>query len=489
MENKKDITNNKNYVQKLISHFSEDNQKRVALLLYDGMKITEIYYKRFSEDILRAAGFFAKTGIINKHIALIGSNCYEWIIAFFAITASGNVAVLMNPSLPREILIQQCKKADVFMACGEAGLVSELSADICGKTYGEIRGDKAISVDDIASLDWETTTILMFTSGTTEKSKIVEITYENMNSSICSADEVFDVPETDKIMTVLPMFHIAGLRGVLAMLYRYKTLCIGRGAMHLFKDMSIFSPSYLQIVPMIAESIVKIIKHTSEKEDRQKYLGTNLKRICIGGATVDPKICRYLMEEGFIIDSAYAMTETTGVGTWGQWHENCANTIGRLSGELLCRIEDGELLFKGAAIMKGYYKDPEATDLVLKDGWLYSGDLGFCDSDGYYYITGRKKKIIVMSNGEKINLEEIERYFKTCDAILECIVYYDGKSVCVEIYTEDDKKARAFIKEYNDKMPASYQAHKVMSYSTPLKKNGSGKIMWKREDYAEGEMQ
>lgn len=479
MENKKDTMNNKNYVQKLISHFSEDNKKRVALMLYDGMQITEICYKRFSKDILCAAGFFQKRGIVNKHIALIGSNCYEWIVTFLAITASGNVAVLMNPSLPREILMQQCEKADVFMACGEARVILDLSADILGKTYGEIRGDKALSVDEIASPDSETTTILMFTSGTTEKSKIVEITYKNMNSSICSADEVFDVLEIDKIMTILPMFHIAGLRGVLAMLYRYKTLCIGRGVMYLFKDMSVFSPSYLQIVPMIAESIVKIIKHTSEKEERQKYLGTNLKRICIGGATVDPSICRYLMEAGFIIDSAYAMTETTGVGTWGQWDEKRYNTIGKLSGELQCRIEDGELLFKGSAIMKGYYKDPETTDFVLKDGWLYSGDLGFCDKDGYYYITGRKKKILVMSNGEKINLEEIEGYFKTCEAILECVAYYNGNCVCVDIYTKDEKKARAFIKEYNDRMPASYQARKVMSYSVPLEKNASGKIMWK----------
>ena len=481
MESKKDTMNGKSYVQKLISQFAEDNQKRVALMLYDGIQITNICYDHFSEDILYAAGFFKERGIVNQHIGLIGPNSYEWIVTFFAITASGNVAVLMNPDLPKKILLKQCKMADVSMVCGEKQMILDLSENISGFTYDRIRGTKGADISEMSCPDQDVATVLMFTSGTTERSKVVEITYANMNSSICSADEVFSVSETEKIMTVLPLFHIAGLRGVLAMLNRYKTLCIGRGPMYLFKDMPAFSPSYIQLVPMIAESMVKIIKHTPKAEDRQKYLGTNLKRICVGGATVDPAICRYLMDEGYIIDSGYAMTETTGVGTWGQWDEKHFNTIGKLSGELQCRIEDGELLFKGPSIMKGYYKDPEATDLVLKDGWLYSGDLGFCDEDGYYYITGRKKHLIVMPNGEKINSEEIEAYFKTCEAILECFTYYNGSVICVDIYTKDKEKAGKFIDEYNDRMPSAYQVRKVRSYSEPLQKTGSGKIMWKEK--------
>lgn len=481
MESKRDTMNGRNYVQKLIEQFLNDNENRIALKLYDGIQVTDICYKRFAEDILYTAGFFKEREIAGKHIALIGPNSYEWLVSFLAITASGNVAVLMNPDLPWEILQQQCSKADVSLICGDESIVSALSKSFYQFSYSGMKGKEKISVSEMECLGQDDVTLLMFTSGTTAKSKVVEISYANMNSSICSEDEVFSVPESERILTVLPMFHIAGLRGVLSMLYRYKTLCMGRGPIYLFKDMSAFSPSYVQLVPMIAESIVKIIKHTPNRDMLQKYLGTSLKRICIGGATVDPAICRFLIEQGFIVDSGYAMTETTGVGTWGQWDEKHFNTIGKLSKELQCRIEDGELLFKGPAIMKGYYKDPEATDQVVKDGWLYSGDLGFCDEEGYYYVTGRKKQLIVMPNGEKINPEELEVYFKTCESIRECMIYYNGNVICMVIYTKDREKAEEFIKVYNERMPLAYQVRKIKYYSEPLKKTGSGKIMWKEK--------
>lgn len=469
----------KNYIQKLVDQFAKDNKTRIAFKLYDGKKIKDINYKQFAEDILCATSFLKEKAIVKEHIALIGTNSYEWLVTFFSIIASGNIAVLLNQDLPKYVQKKQCKLADVSVVCGDKALIDNLVDTGLEIPYENINGKEPISIQDIEDGAKEDTTILMFTSGTTEKSKIVEITYENMYSSVTSMDNVFSLAETEKIMTILPMYHIAGLRGVLAMLYRYKTLCIGRGVMYLFKDMQIFSPSYIQLVPMIADSMVKIMKHTPQRDVREKYFGKDLKRICIGGATVDTSVCKYLMEEGFIIDSGYAMTETTGVGTWGQWDEKHFNTIGKLSGELECKIEDGELLFRGPSIMKGYYKNKEETEKTVKDGWLHSGDLGFCDQDGYYYITGRKKHLIVMKNGEKVNPEEMEAYFKTCEAILECFVYYNGSVICIDLYTKNEESARKFIEEYNAEMPLAYQVRKIKYCSEPLKKTGSGKMIRK----------
>lgn len=470
--------NNKDYILKLIEQFASADPSRIALKLYDGQNITDIPYQDLAAEILCRIGFFRQNGISGKHIALIGPNSRDWITAFFAITGSGNVAVPMNPSLPREALLGQCEMADVSVVCG-AEEISGLSTELPCFSYRDLRSDEVLSLQDLQGSAEDAVALLMFTSGTTGESKIAEITHGSLSSSIRSADGVFSVPETERVMPALPLFHIAGLRGVLAMLSRYKTLCIGRGIMYLFKDMPVFSPTYVQLVPMIADSIVKIIKHVPRGEARRKYFGGDLKRICVGGATIDAATCRYLMEEGFIIDSGYAMTETTGVGTWGQWDAEHLNTIGKLSDELQCRIVNGELLFKGPAVMKGYYKDPAATEAVLQDGWLHSGDLGFCDQDGYYYITGRKKNLIVMSNGEKVNPEELEGYFLSCDAIAECMVYSRGSVICMDVSTKKQEAAREFIEAYNRRMPMSHRVRKIKYHQGPLQKTDSGKLVRK----------
>ena len=127
-------------------------------------------------------------------------------------------------------------------------------------------------------------------------------------------------------------------------------------------------------------------------------------------------------------------------------------------------------------MMKGYYKDPEETAKLFEDGWLHTGDMGYCDKDGYYYITGRKKNVIILSNGENVNPEEIEAQWGACEAIEECMVYSDGKGICADVYTTEPEIADRFIKAYNENMPLYRQVYKINYTTTPLEKTGSGKI-------------
>lgn len=469
----------KSFIAELLAKFIGDQENRVAFAVFDGKQLTNIAYNRLADDVLRAAAFFRENKIFNEHIALIASNSYEWIVSFFAIAASGNVAVPLNPDLPPETLRWQCEKTDTSILLGEASIMAELEPNVKNKTflsYIQLRSSTPASLAEVYAPDQDTTVVLMFTSGTTGKSKAVEISYGNMWSSINSSEGVFTMSGVDRVMTVLPWHHIAGLRGILAMLYRYKTLCIGRGSRYLIEDMPVFNPSYAQLVPAIADSMLKILKHTRTDEERWKYLGGSLRRICIGGANANPATCRYLMEQGIVIDGGYAMTETTGVGTWGEWDDVHFSTIGKLSGELQCRIQDGELLLKGPSVMKGYYKDPDATAAVIEDGWLHTGDLGFCDADGYYYLSGRKKNVIILANGQNINPEEIEEAFYECDAIRECVVYHNGKAICADIYTHNQEMAARYINDYNEKMPMYRQVYKVNYFAVPLEKTDSGKI-------------
>ena len=126
--------------------------------------------------------------------------------------------------------------------------------------------------------------------------------------------------------------------------------------------------------------------------------------------------------------------------------------------------------------MKSYYNDPEETAKIIKDGWLHTGDLGYCDDDGYYYITGRKKNIIILANGENVSPEEIEQELSRCEEILESRVYDDGKKICVDVYTKNEISVEEYIRKYNKTMPLYRKIYQVNCQDTPLEKTASGKI-------------
>ena len=135
------------------------------------------------------------------------------------------------------------------------------------------------------------------------------------------------------------------------------------------------------------------------------------------------------------------------------------------------------------AIMNGYYKNPGETAKILEDGWLHTGDLAHCDENGYYYLIGRKKNVIILSNGENVNPEEIEAQLGECPEILECMVYGDKKGICADVYMNNESAVADFIKKYNEAVPLYRQIYKVNYSFTPLEKTGTGKIKRKENAY------
>lgn len=471
----------KHYIQNLLTHFSGIGENANAFSLYDGTWVTDVTYKVFTADILRAAGYFCSHQICGRHIALIAPNSYGWLTVYFAIAASGNVPVLLNPALPESVLLEQCRMTDVSLVCGPSAPVGEIPT-LC---FSDLWSPVSLDPADIAVPDPEATALLMFTSGTTGKSKAVEITYQNMAYSIYHADGFFLGQDMERTLLVLPLYHIGGLRGALTFLQRGRTVCIGRGIAHMLMDMPKLSPTQVLLVPSMAESLVKLLKRTKTAQEREKYLGKNLRRLVFGGADANTSVYQYLMELGFSVESGYAMTETAGVGTWGLWDAEHHNTIGKPFGQMQCRIQDGEILLKGPSVMKGYYKDPAATARVLRDGWIHTGDLGYCDADGYYYITGRKKNVIILSNGENVSPEDIEDILMGCEAIRECLVWGDGKGIRAEVYSDDPQAAMAFIRACNQDMPLYRQVYKVNFSAGPLEKSASGKIKRKEDPHVQ----
>ena len=469
---------NKSYFVNVIKQFASASGEKQAISVYDGLQVRSISYPEFADDILKVAGYFKANNICNQHIALIASNCYESLVVLYGIITSGNVAALLNPALPDDELRRQCVQADVSMTWSDKSTCFELRSaldDARLLSYDEVKLLAPIQFDDIHPAEPDKTILLLSTSGTTGKSKIVEISIKNIANYFDSYPAVDTLIGLDRLLWVLPLYHIGGVGSAMLALSRGKTVCIGRGMRYIFMDLNTLHPTYTIFVPVMLESLEKIYKDTTA-EERMKRFGGSLKRINVAGAASKPATCQYLMEQGLILETAYGMTETTGVGTWGEWTVDTIGSIGKVGKNVQCRIKDGEILLKSDAIMKGYYKDPEETAKVIVDGWLHTGDMGYCDENGYYYITGRKKNVIILSNGENVNPEEIEATFGACTAIEECMVYSDGKGICADVFANDPDSAATYIKHYNESMPMYRQVYKVNYSSEPLPKTSSGKI-------------
>ena len=466
---------NNAYIQRFLQRFQSANDEAVAFSIYDGNQVENITYRQFLKDILNAAGYFKKNNIHKQHVALVAHNSYTWLVTYFAISAAGNTVVLMNPDLPVELLQRQCDYADVTLVCVQTlPECGALAGSAKWVPFSELKSDDSFSLDAIWHHQPDETVVMMFTSGTTGKSKAVEYSAENIQSYLDDLLEILELP--DRLLLIAPLHHILGLVSALSRLDNEQTVCIGRGSRNMLMDIPKLNPTFIPMVPLMLESIVKLLKNARTKEQQERYLGNQLKGISVGGAGVKPDVCRCFMERGIKIHSAYGLTETTGAGTFGSLSIEKIRSVGKLYGRTQIKIADGELLLKGPSVMKGYYKDPEETAKVIKDGWLYTGDMGYCDEDGYYYITGRKKNVIILSNGENVNPEEIEAAFGECSAIEEVLIYSDGKGICADVFTQKPDIAAAYIKAYNANMPMYRQVYKVNYTEEPLPKTGSGKI-------------
>lgn len=473
------------YIKRLISDFLYNRDGKIAFSLYDGKTLIDITYKQFATDILKATAYFKKNNINNQNVAIIANTSYEWLVAFFAISVTGNVAVPMNQSLPKESLKEQCEKVNVSYIYTSNELRDELcDCDIYNYIdYSNFEENEIIDINEICSVKTDDTFVLIFTSGTTGKSKVVEITDSNFYYAINNQYNSLEIIKRERFYLNMPLFHIAGIVSAVLVLHMGQTLCIGRETKYMLSDMAALNPTDVNFVPVMLEALVRVLKTAKTAQAREKFIGTNLKNIGVGAAKINPDACKYLMDLGFNIVVGYAMTELTGDGTRVVLDENHINSIGKTFGLMECRIEDGELLFRGPSVMKGYYKDPIETDKVLKDGWIYTGDLGYRDEEGYIYITGRKKNVMILPNGENVSPEDLEETISECSAVIECVVYNDKKGICMDVYTEDEETVKKTVRNYNQSVPQYRQIYKVNYFTVPLEKTSTGKIKRKGNAY------
>ena len=489
-------------------------------------------------------------GLKDKRIAVIGENRYEWEIAYLSIVCGTGTVVPLDKSLPEnelESLIERSKAEAIICSQKYVEILKKtklkyiISMDLENDNDGIISQKRLISEGiqlvksgntsfTNAKIDNEKMSIMLFTSGTTSISKAVALSHKNICSNLMDISSILDVNSSDVFLSFLPLHHVFECTvGFLFSLYVGAETVFCDGIRHIPENLAEYKVSVMASVPAIYERLFKIIKKHLEKQgkveqilkDEEKYkdssmekkkevfkeihdlLGGNIKLFISGAASLDPSIEEKFRRLGFNMVQGYGLTETSPVVAIGNKKYHKTGSIGKCVPSDEVKLLDvnkdgiGELAVKGPNVMLEYYENKEATEKVLKNGWFQTGDLARIDEEGYIFICGRKKSVIVLKNGKNIFPEEMETLINKEDGVEESFIF--GKPISKDpndikifvkiVYNKEsfEGKTETEIKEYfnekiksiNKTMPHYKAIRGIIISDKPLIKTTTNKI--KRE--------
>ncbi len=456
--------------------------------------ITEISYARFFEELVALSAYLNSLGLEGKKIAVTGRNSYNWALTYAAITCGCGIVVPLDKDLP-------IKDSEFILGDSESSAVmisDELeekfeNMNICRKLHMSSmreyieRGKELISMGDRSYADHriapDALGVLLYTSGTTGVAKGVMLSQRNICWDIVHVLKNVTLKSTDLSLSVLPLHHTYECTaGFLGMVYVGGTIAYNRSLRKLRADLQLFKPTVLIAVPMILESFLKVVENkygaikggmaifsvqkkaaklAPRGSDARKKLfssvneafGGRLRMVLSGAALLAPEVFSAYESFGIDLYIGYGLTETSPIAVLHNDFYRDGNDVGYPIIGGMAKISDpdeegkGELCVKGKHVMLGYYKNPEETEKVLKDGWFHTGDLAKMRENGAIQIVGRLKSMIVAKNGKKIFPEEIEFKLSKSKLISECLVFGSGEDlndpiVTASIYPNNDEISR-----------------------------------------------
>ena len=459
----------------------------------DGKTVVEKKYREYAQDIRRMTAYLKAEvpDIKGRRIVLLSRNCYEFCVASFGIILAGGVLVTLNQKKTWEELEYELGLVEPALILNDGidyGCRAELEAAYgpklrpmdCYKDTAPGELTNCVGHDDLM--------MLMFTSGTTGRSKGVMLSERNMCASLHTYSEVAEnwitnrLPEGQKLplshMTLLPLFHMACFVCVMSYPPAGWALNLCGDIRDFYRDLGLMHSDVMASAPMLVETI-----YNDMKRGRVSRLN-GLWDLCCSSAALDPKMLLEMAQNGFVVNQCYGMTETFGDGILNFTQvEKHMSAVGKPDDHVQYKLDEtGEICIKGDCVMLGYYKDPEATaEVIDADGWFHTGDLARMDEEGFYYITGRKKNLIILASGENVSPEELEKKLALCPAITECIVKEKGHKICAVIYCPEDKQeeVRAFVTEVNRSLTLYKRISAVEFTAEPLPRNALGKLLRK----------
>ncbi len=461
-------------IKAMLEDVGRKYQHNIAYQYWEKRNVVSKTYAEFFQDVCAFTAFLEHNQLLGQHIALIGKTSYLWLVSYFGIISSGSVVVPIDKELEPEAVCEQLAHADVAAvlcdktyqatALGYAGdvhpvfvLDAQLASELARLACPGIIARPGVEPDSLATI--------VFTSGTSGKSKAVMLSQQNIITDACCVTMVVDQNEQSCALSVLPtnhMFEIAS--SILCALYFGARLCINDSLRNIKKNLQQFQPTVLVVVPLFVDTFYKEIRETIKRKnmtipfealrrlnrvlkrfgiDKSKtffssihqFFGGNLQMLICGGALLDPVKINFFNSIGIYVLQGYGITECAPAVAC---HTDLYTRPGAVGKVLPCcqaKAVDGEIVVRGTNVMLGYYKDPEQTREVLRDGWFYTGDLGRVDEDGYIYLTGRKKNLIILSNGENVSPEEIELKLQDIPNLREIVISCEDGTICAEIYS------------------------------------------------------
>ena len=524
-------------------------------------KFIEKTYTEYIDEINALGTSLISIGLKDKKIGVISENRYEWEEAYLSIVCGTGIVVPLDRSLPENEILSLIERSEIeaiFYSTKYNNVMKKAIDEKIGNIKFFISMDNEEKIDDVysqkelvklgkdllkngarsfidAEIDNEKMSIMLFTSGTTSKSKAVALSHKNICTNIYDITCLFDVDKNDTLLSFLPLHHtFESTVGFLYPFSRGACLVFCEGLRHIAENLKDYIVSVMISVPLLFESMYKKVIQSVEKKGKGKKLkigrtfsnllmkigidkrreifkeiheslGGKLRLFVAGAAAFEPELEKGLNELGIDTYQGYGLTETSPV--IAAEHKKCARrgSVGKifpsLEGKIINPNEQGigEIAVKGSSVMLGYYENEEATkETFTEDGWLLTGDLGYFDREDYLFITGRKKNVIVLKNGKNIYPEELETLVNKITGVKESFVYgkpengdendlkicakivYDKEIIKREYDIDDEEKIKNKIwekvKEVNKKMPTYKYIKEIVITEEELIKTTTQKV-------------
>lgn len=460
-----------NSMSMLCDVLREHGSKNAFMWFDRSRNLHNMSYRELSDSILFESAGLASLGFSDKRIAIVGETSPEWVASYISVVASGNIAIPLDRELDFNELLGflEFAEADAVIYSGAfnakfapvIGTLPTVKYFIPMSPEGETENPAVMSLSSLkekgkAAFDNYTfprtnqdrMAVMLFTSGTTGTSKCVMLSERNVIAAVNSAGLTVEFFPDDTIVSTLPLHHTYELCCMLAALGYGMNIGINDSLKHLIKNYQEFKPTGLVLVPLIVNTFYKRVWDEAKKTGKDKKLtlamtasellrkvgidarrkffaeilnnfGGRINKIICGGAAMNPTIAECLEELGIDVYEGYGITECSPLISVNPYYAPKRGSVGpsvpccrvRIDAERINDkgFEEGEIQVRGDNVMLGYYKNPEATaEAFTFDGWFCTGDIGYMDKDGYIFITGRKKFVIVLENGKNVFPEEIE---------------------------------------------------------------------------------
>lgn len=499
----------------LVCSAGDSHGDHVFLRYEDNDVIYEVTYRQFVADCMAVAAWAQEKSRELGHpvrVGLLGGSGHHYLAVMLGVMASGSVIIPMDVQMD----------ADTFCDCVSRSDEDVLFYDWDFRTLAEEAGSRCPALEECISLQHgrhvacsdnilknyagrqvenlakpEECAMILFTSGTTGRGKGVMLSHGNLIDNVfCTTDT--EHPENEIYLNVLPMHHVFCINGDVLIVIRYgSTLCLNRDMTKLAAHILLFEPTVMRMVPMMAKGLYNRIAIMSRQQPgkslfqiKEEVLGKRLHKVVSGGGYLAPELAANYSRLGISIAQGYGMSECSPKISSPDWNRpDKVASVGKLVEGCQVRLVDEEIQVKSPSVMMGYYKEPDKTaEAITEDGWLCTGDIGYLDEEGFLYLTGRKKNLIILSNGENVAPEQLENLFEDERLIEDILVFGEDDAICAEVYpnfkyaeaaniSDIEGTVQEIIKKHNQKLPSYRRIMQCRIREVPFAKTSSKKII------------